>query len=221
MHMYTDIPSSDERIVATLFVFYAILLFGAALFWLVGYLFQGMGAYTLAKKQNLPSPFLAWIPYARTYLFGELAGVIPVGKRKMRSPGLWLLFLPMVLSVLLVGVVIAYMVSLFVTTFSVMHASEEEILAAMFGVILLWIAVLSVFSLITQALTFWITLLVRTNVYKKYTEENLALTHAILSLFIPLYAPIYLFVLSRKATPAAYEPVYVPLPEEAPHDEEN
>jgi len=222
MNMYTDIPTSDERVAVTVFIFYGILLLGALLFWLAGYLFQAMGTYTLAKKQNLPSPFLAFIPYARTYLLGELAGEINIGKRKMRSPGLWLLLLPILLSLLLAAVIIAYIVSIFITSFSMMHKTEEEIFLAVFGVILLWVVVLVVVSIAVQTVTYWITLLVRVNIFKKYTEENLALTHGILSLFIPLYAPIYLFILSRKAPEKSPEPI-IPafLPEEILHDEEN
>lgn len=219
MQMYADIASFDERITTTLFIFYAALIIGVLLFWFLGYLFQAMGTYTLAKKQKHPSPFLAYIPYVRTYLLGELAGEIQIGKKKMRSPGLWLLLLPMLLSVLLTAVVIAYIGSLFITSFSVMHASEEEIMLTVLGVIFVWIAVLAVVSVVTQTLTYWITLLIRINIYKKYIEENLALTHGIFSLFIPLYAPIFLFILSRKAPYS--EPVFMPQPEAFTHDEEN
>lgn len=222
MNMYADIPASDERVAVTIFIFYGILLLGALLFWLAGYLFQAMGTYTLAKKQNLSSPFLAFIPYARTYLLGELASEIYIGRRKMRSPGLWLLLLPILSSILLTAVIIAYIASVFITSFSLMHKTEEEILLTVFGVILLWVAVLVVVSIVVSAVTYWITLLVRVNIFKKYTEENLALTHGIFSLFIPLYAPIYLFILSRKVPQKSPDPsIPAFLPEEHVHDEEN
>ena len=56
MQMYADIASFDERITTTLFIFYAALIIGVLLFWFLGYLFQAMGTYTLAKKQKHPSP---------------------------------------------------------------------------------------------------------------------------------------------------------------------
>ena len=225
MNIYSTAPSADERITATILILYGILLLGVGLVWLAGYIFQTLGTYTLAKKQNLASPYLAWIPYARTYLLGLLCGELTIGKRKMRSPGLWLLLLPLLLSALLTCVVIAYIVSLFITTFSlsVMFPSEEEMIAAVFGLIILWIVILAVVSVIVQAVTYWITLLVRVNIYKKYTEDNMALTHGVLSLFIPLYAPIYLFVLSRKApqmTPVSPTLPYI-CQEESPYGEEN
>ncbi len=213
MNTYQQLPAEAFSALAPFLILYIALLLVLLLGWVVNYIFRGIGVSTLAKKQGLPAPFLAWIPYARTYLCGQLAGDIPFGKRTMRRPGLWLLFLPMACSILLAIVMVLYFVSIFITTLSAAGLPDAQVGSTILSLLVVWIIILTVVSLATSVATSWVMLLVYTNIFKKYCPENTALTHAILSTFVPLYGCIYLFILGTRvnaAPPTSYIPPILP-----------
>lgn len=199
MNSMYQVPSDDMAVMAPILFLYTVILLVMILVWILNYILHGISVYSLAKKQGLPAPFLAWIPYARTYLCGQLAGEISLGKRTLRHPGLWLLFIPIICSALLVIALTLYFVSLFVALIYSGGASDS-----VYSLLVFWIVILCMVSLINTVATSWISILVYTNIFKKYGSENMALTHAILSTFVPLYSSIYLFMLSRRVTAASF-----------------
>ena len=78
-----------------------LLIFAGALFVAaVEYIFLGMGLYRMAANRNHPSPWMAFVPFARTYLRGELSGDIYLKKRSVKNPGLLLVLMPIAYSVI-------------------------------------------------------------------------------------------------------------------------
>ncbi len=211
MNLYEVLPAEDAAILAPMLGFYGILLLLVCFSWLINYLFRGFGMYTLAKKQNTASPWMAWVPYVRTYLNGQLAGEIKLGKKTMRHTGLWFLFLPMACPLLFFIVLIIYFVSIVFTSISLVNLPEAQIISAVFTMLFAWVAIIMVLSVAISVVTAWITILVHHNIYKKYRSENVALTHAILSAFVPLYGSIYLFILSRRAEAVPSQPYFPPI----------
>ena len=59
---------------------YLIILTLVLIFALVSYIFHSIGLYTIGKRMGKEYPWLAFIPYARDYFQGELAGEIRLEK---------------------------------------------------------------------------------------------------------------------------------------------
>lgn len=67
---------------------------------LVFYILFSLGLYTMAKRRDLPNPWLAWIPFAQIYTMGEVIGPVKLGNFNVDQPGLYLLVAMLGLSVL-------------------------------------------------------------------------------------------------------------------------
>ena len=88
-----DSPYMETTLIGILMIC-AIILIVCAIFALLSYILKGVGMYTMAKRQGMDYAWLAFIPFARTYLHGELAGSIRLKNKSIQNPGIWLLALP-------------------------------------------------------------------------------------------------------------------------------
>ena len=86
MHSY------EVGIFIAMILFY--LVFGAI--GLADYIFKSIGLHRIAGRLGEQNPWLAWIPFARTYLHGKIAGSLDLGNRKVKNLGIWLLVVPLV-----------------------------------------------------------------------------------------------------------------------------
>lgn len=57
--------------------------------WLILFVLQAIGLYTMAKRANMKKKFLAFIPFANIYYMGKLAGNCAVFGHKMKNAGLY------------------------------------------------------------------------------------------------------------------------------------
>ncbi len=55
---------------------------------LVCFIFKGIGLYTIAKREGIKAPFLAFIPFASFYLLGKIVGGVKVFGRHVKNLGL-------------------------------------------------------------------------------------------------------------------------------------
>ena len=78
--------------------FYSIYLIILALVRAISecYILHSIGLYTIAGRLGMSNAWLAFIPFARTWLHGELAGEISLKTKKIRNPGVWKLVMPIV-----------------------------------------------------------------------------------------------------------------------------
>ena len=191
--------SSDEAAIALVLIMFAAL----TLVCVAGYFVRAFGLYNMAKKQNVPNPWLAFIPIASNYLEGDLAGTaIPVGKKTMNNPALWMLLAPIIVSVVMTIGYISFL--LFGAIFVMVAAASDSVGLLMLGMM----AAILVFMLVVVAATaalYAVQGLVRVNIYKKYTDDSVALVHMLLGMFIPLYSNIYFAILGKR-----YPKDYIP-----------
>ena len=66
-------PYMESTLIGIMMILFIIMLV-CAIFALLSYILKGIGMYTMAKRQGMDYAWLAFIPFARTYLHGELAG---------------------------------------------------------------------------------------------------------------------------------------------------
>lgn len=218
----------SNSVFAALMSIYLIIFMVALIFWIVEYVFFAIGLYTIAKRMGRNYPWLAFIPFARKYLHGELAGTIELKTRKIKNPGVWKLVLPIIAGAAFSLFMIILMVALGIGTFMAVGSYGYGISGGtiMLAVVLLLIA--AVVSVLYQAVYKVLCVLINIQIYDRFTTHNMGIVHAVLSAVVPLYEAFCLFVMRHKEfnpgmgpkltpPPAPLPPVYPgsPVPPEA------
>lgn len=210
---YNYLDSTVDSIMTGIVAIYLIALLVFALFYVISYVFKGIGMYTIAKRQGRDNPWLAFIPFARTYLHGELAGNISLKNKGIRNPGIWLLVMPFIFgAVNMVFYIVSWVagIGIFSRMFSSIgygygHHSAGLSTGGIMGIIviiLLWSAVSVVYSAVYKVLK----ALVNRQILERFTSPNMAVAHAVFCFLIPLYESICLFVMRNRPYNPGMEP---------------
>lgn len=205
--------STLDSVTAAILAIYLIVLVVMFIFYVISYVFKGIGMYTIAKRQGMDYPWLAFIPFARVFLQGELGGEIPLKNKSIKNPGIWLLALPFIGSAIFF---IFYMLLWVVGFASIMagygfnYYSGGPGTGAILGMLivgLIWMVVTIIFSAVLQVLG----VLVNYQIFKKFTTRNMAIAHSVLCKAIPLYESICLFAMRNKEYNPGMEPPVRPV----------
>lgn len=169
-------------------VIIAILLFIMLAFAVsvVCYIFNGIGLYTLAKRRNLNSPFLAFIPVANSYLTGEIADDInrTMNKKSKYAKTILALF------------IVSFLLPLVTIPFSIVGTLVGSLVG------------LAVVSNIVSSLTTAVSVVVSVccsvylyiayyKIYKEYAPDK-AVLFIVLSILLPVTQPFIVFSLRNK-----------------------
>lgn len=65
------------------------IMIGMLVFMLGSYLLHSFGLYTIAKRMGKKDAWMAFVPFARTYYHGNMAGPIRLKNTTIKNPGLW------------------------------------------------------------------------------------------------------------------------------------
>ncbi|MFQ7307796.1 MAG: hypothetical protein ACLROY_04145 [Mediterraneibacter sp.] len=206
----------SNSVFAALMSIYLIIFMVALIFWIVEYVFFAIGLYTIAKRMGRNYPWLAFIPFARKYLHGELAGTIELKTRKIKNPGVWKLVLPIIAGAAFSLFMIILMVALGIGTFMAVGSYGYGISGGtiMLAVVLLLIA--AVVSVLYQAVYKVLCVLINIQIYDRFTTHNMGIVHAVLSAVVPLYEAFCLFVMRHKEFNPGMEPKLTPPPAPLP-----
>lgn len=206
----------SNSVFAALMSIYLIIFMVALIFWIVEYVFFAIGLYTIAKRIGRNYPWLAFIPFARKYLHGELAGTIELKTRKIKNPGVWKLVLPIIAGAAFSLFMIILMVALGIGTFMAVGSYGYGISGGtiMLAVVLLLIA--AVVSVLYQAVYKVLCVLINIQIYDRFTTHNMGIVHAVLSAVVPLYEAFCLFVMRHKEFNPGMEPKLTPPPAPLP-----
>lgn len=173
----------------------------------MSYVIKAIGIYTIAKREGADYPWLAFVPFAKTYLQGELGGEIVLKKKSIKSPGIWLLVLPFVEVAAFVIMYLGLFAIIGFSTFSYASSYYDPGMSAGTVVMLilfmvLFVLIMVVFGAALQVLR----VLVNSQILGKFTTRNMSVVHAILMGIIPLYESICFLVMSRKPYNPGMEP---------------
>lgn len=142
--------------------------------------------------------WLAFVPFARDYFQGELAGPIALKNKKIQNPGIWNLILPIIFSAVYGILIVVLIVGFAAGILTAETAGSAAALAGtLFGVIISYIALI-VFAVAYSAVYMVLRILINRQIYAKYTTENMAVIHAVLSSVVPLYEALCTFVLRNR-----------------------
>lgn len=209
MYQYIyDYGSSTGMIFPLLYFF---LFLGTAFVAVIEYIFLGMGLYRMAANRNHPSPWMAFVPFARTYLRGELSGDIYLKKSAVKNPGLLLVLMPIAYSVI-VGCMffVCFLFMIFGASVMINGGSADVILVLALA---LCIPIL-LLSVVYKALMSVLNVLVDYQIYRRYMPLHFAVIHAVLGIFIPLYRGVYLFYIRKRPCHGMGQPGSAEVPSE-------
>lgn len=212
---YSYSNSAVDSILTGIVAIYLIILVVWLLFYVISYIFKGIGMYTIAKRQGRENPWLAFIPFARTYLHGELAGDMRLKNKSIKNPGIWLLIMPFIfgavnfvfyLIIWFLGVGVASSaLSASMYGYDYGYSSPGLTTGSIMGLIIvmvIWMVVAVVYGAAYKVLK----ALVNHQILEKFTSKNMSVAHAVLCLVVPLYESICLFAMRNKPYNPGMEP---------------
>ncbi len=197
-----SINNVSEAIAAVFLAIYLIVLTVILIFALVSYIFHSVGLYTIGKRMGKQYPWLAFIPFARDYFQGELAGEITLKNKKIKNPGIWNLVLPIAGSVLS-GIFMVFV--LLVGSIGMIVGGAGGV-----GVMLTLILLMYIFSIIlliaVNVVRCVLLVLIDKQIFERFTTDNMSLVHSVASRFVPLYEAFCFFVMRDKEFREGKEP---------------
>lgn len=202
-----DYGSSMDSMAVTILMVYLGIFLIWGLFSLVSYIIKAIGIYTIAKREGAEYPWLAFVPFARTYLQGELGGEIVLKKKSIHNPGIWLLVLPFVEGA---AVFVMYLAMFGIIGFSAFSSASgyygSGISAGTVGMLILLLIVFVIVLVALGAGLQVLRILVNHQILGKFTSQNMSIVHAVLMGIIPLYESICFLIMSRKPYNPGMEP---------------
>ena len=203
--------SSGLGIFSVIMTVYLLVIVAAVIIGIVKYVFKSMALYRLAQRTGNANPWMAWVPFARSYLQGELAGSMPLKKRRLQSPGLWKVLIPLIGTAVIAGLYFIFIVVAGIETALSYSAGMGAGSLTLIWVIV-FLLIIAVVAL--QAIEAVLDVLVNFHIYHRLTSHNMAIIHSVLGIFIPMYEAICLFIMSKKPYNPGMEPN---LPPQAPN----
>lgn len=199
--------NETDTVAVTVLAIYLVVLGLCLLGWIISFIFRGIGMYKMGKAQGKTNSWLAFIPFARTYFHGELSGEIPLKKRSIKSPGVWLLIVPIIYGVIFAVMYFFMIISILISAISAesrmrdymgyyVPSSEMSGLLMVFVVFLVFVIIISV---IYAAIKGGLEILINRQIYERYTTVNMATLHAVFSMIIPFYESVCMFIFGRRA----------------------
>lgn len=218
-YSYNISSEPTDAVVMGILSIYLIILLVCLVFYLVSYILKAVGVYTMAKRQGMDYPWLAFVPFARTYLQGELAGSITLKKKTVKNPGIWYLALPFIFSAVITVFYIIFIGVVGVSTFMAVAnvSSGNGTSAASIGVgsiigLIVCLLLFVIVAVIYEAVYKVLAILINHQILMRFTTKNMSIAHAVLCATIPLYESICLFIMRNKDYHPGMEPKQGPPP---------
>ena len=206
--------SSPDGLISVIMSVYLIILTLVLILALVSYIFHSVGLYTIGKRMGKEYPWLAFIPYARDYFQGELAGPIRLKNKEIKNPGIWNLVIPIISSVLagVFGVLIILVAG--VGAAAQIAGAGGAGIALLLMIMLYTLLIVAVIAV--QAAQMALKVLINKQILERFTAGNMGLVHAVLMIVVPLYEAICFFVMRNREFNPGMEPEITPPPAPLP-----
>ena len=123
----------------------------------------------------------------------------------MDNPGIWLLVIPIasgvitgIFTAIVWGGVLVNIVRMADQAINSYYPFYNMFSGFGSGIMLLALLGLGLFTLAASAVQKTLTVLVNRQIYKRYTDGNYAVMHAVLGIFVPLYTAVYFFIIRNR-----------------------
>ena len=206
--------SSPDGLISVIMSVYLIILTLVLILALVSYIFHSVGLYTIGKRMGKEYPWLAFIPYARDYFQGELAGPIKLKNKEIKNPGIWNLVIPIISSVLagVFGVLIILVAG--VGAAAQIAGAGGAGIALLLMIMLYTLLIVAVIAV--QAAQMALKVLINKQILERFTAGNMGLVHAVMMIVVPLYEALCFFVMRKRDFNPGMEPKITPPPAPLP-----
>lgn len=179
---------------------------GAATLWLIMFVLQGIGLYTMAKRRGMKKKFLAFIPFANIYYIGKLSGECVVFGQRMKRAGLYAMIAQTIATILCIATVTGQLY-LYLKGYEPMidetiGRSYWPIEGGFVGVVAKFLNVGIYFVEIVRLVTSVLMLILLSGLYKKYSPKNYFML-GVLTIMFPARFLIIFFL--RKKKPIDFE----------------
>ena len=206
--------SSPDGLISVIMSVYLIILTLVLILALVSYIFHSVGLYTIGKRMGKEYPWLAFIPYARDYFQGELAGPIKLKNKEIKNPGIWNLIIPIISSVLAGAFTVLIILVTGVGAAAQISGAGGAGIALLFVIMLYTLLIVAVIA--AQAAQMALKVLINKQILERFTTGNMGLVHAVLMIVVPLYEALCFFVMRKRDFNPGMEPKITPPPAPLP-----
>ena len=173
-----------------------ILLFIALAIYLVFYIFESIGLYTMAKRRGIKYPGLAWVPIGNAWIIGSLAdhymNITELKNTKSRYILLWLDVIIGVLGIIVSIVLLGFGMHTIIEAFNSRYYGANSYILSMLGMLgltgIIWLLA------VTQQVFVYIAFY---RIFKSCQPSN-AVLYLILSIFVNVSLPFILFAIRNK-----------------------
>lgn len=205
----------SDAVFAAVMAIYLIVFVVALIFLIVDYIFHSIGMYTIAKRMGKSYPWLAFIPFARDYLHGELAEEIVLKNKSIKNPGIWKLVMPIISGVIFSVFYIVFLGAVGFSAFLEVGAQHSQNPSVGAGTILTILVIILIWTIVTvlyEAVHKVISVLIDFQIFRRFTSRNMAVAHGVLSVIVPFYEAFCLFFMRNKPFNPGMEPQLTPPP---------
>ena len=189
-----QLQNADPAAFRILIVVLSVISVIATVFALIMYIFEAIGLYSVAKRRGLKHPFMAWIPYTNTYLFGKAAEQYETAvKGKSKNYKAILLWL----SIILTAVTVLFSIAVNALSNSIIYSAQDYAynsgaIALLIAIIILYIALLAV-SVIYSVFYF----IALHKIYRSFSTKSSTLL-LIFSIIFTVIVPFVIFASRKK-----------------------
>ena len=230
MDMFGEVMSSvaeDAEFLGEFMLAYLVSMLMSSLFSIAVYVLQSLGFYSIAKRRGIHNPWLAWIPVANMWILGSIADqfqYVAKGKVKNRRKTLLGLQIGMCVCGILIFAVVAAM-GVFSAEMLVSGMNTDMQMVAggmntgmeMVGPVLLIVVLYLALAVISVVLTVF-QYIACYDLYASCSPDN-AVIFLVLSIFINITMPIFIFAIRNKDGGMPPRRVQTPAPEPEPEAE--
>ncbi len=182
----------------------------ALLVWLVFFVLQGIGLFTMAKNRKMPKKWMAFVPFANLLFMGKLAGECNVFGQKIKRAGLYVMLAQILITLYSVLIMSAMTYLLLVEGepviaeygFDWVNSSQfSQTLENFYNFSVFGAAVLGFFTIsllsIVQFIYEILMLILTMSLYRKYCPKAYVWL-ALLTVFVPFSRYIVIFVIRNR-----------------------
>lgn len=178
-----------------IFLFYMLCLSVGAAVALAEYILYGIGLHGMARQAGMENEWMAFVPFARKYLQGKIAGPITLRGKTMKEPGIWMILLPFA-----IGMITGFAagLTLILAVAGILAGSNTVIVLPLTGVMILAALIIFLLALAGTAVQNGLRALVDYQILSRYCEGNVLILHIVFSTCFPMYEAAVFFYYRHK-----------------------
>jgi len=181
-----------------LIIMFAVIFFISFALSVTQYVLRGIAIYKMSASRGIPNGWMGFIPYVHNYQFGQIAGEIELGNKKIKNTGTWLLIIPFIYSFIVSVCYFATMIPYFISMYSIVSDPTPEGLIGPIITLMISMIFYILIIMAAQVVLYLFKYLALHKVFSQYNVGQKPVFYVIIAMFVPLAEPIILFIHSKR-----------------------